>query len=225
MVLLPCAAFGYGDRVDTQDAEATARGDAVNCDCRRIPPPSTLTPPASPRWTDSNIEGRTLWDPRSMKQYKAPARTGREPMIPRPTNRFSLSRRFSRRITPPHEPFAFGLGVYAPFGLKTEWARRLLLPDLRSLREPRLHRFQPDFLRANHPFALRGRRHIHRLHRRRTQGRIDLRARRLLQLQGETALPSAAISASSGSRRRGNRSASVTIPRSAETSAATPRRG
>jgi len=131
LILLPTLAFGYGSRIATQDAEATARGNAFAATADN--PSAIYYNPAGLMQLDGlNVEvgAYGIWIDEGYKPLHgqpggAHNSTAHEPLQTVPS--FFLS------YHPKNQAFAFGLGVYAPFGLSTEW------PDDSSFRTAGLY--------------------------------------------------------------------------------------
>jgi long-subunit fatty acid transport protein len=131
LVLLPTLAFGYGSRIATQDAEATARGNAFAATADNAS--AIYYNPAGLMQLDGlNVEvgAYGIWIDEGYKPLHgqpggAHNSTAHEPLQTVPE--FFLS------YHPKNQVFAFGLGVYAPFGLSTEW------PDDSSFRTAGLY--------------------------------------------------------------------------------------
>ena len=118
LLLAPAIAFGYGDRVATQDAEATARGNAFTATADD--PAAIYYNPAGLMQMDGfNVEvgGYGIWIDEGYKplhgQVDGHDSTAHEP--------FQGVPQFFASYHPANEPFSFGFGAYCPFGLKTEW--------------------------------------------------------------------------------------------------------
>jgi len=116
--LLPTLAFGYGDRVATQDAEATARGNAFTATADN---PSALyyNPAGITQLDGFNLEvgGYGIWIDEQYKplhgQTDGHDSTAHEP--------FQGVPQFFATYHPTNQPYSFGFGVFCPYGLKTEW--------------------------------------------------------------------------------------------------------
>ncbi|HEX4084888.1 MAG TPA: outer membrane protein transport protein [Chthoniobacteraceae bacterium] len=118
LLLAPAIAFGYGDRVATQDAEATARGNAFTATADD--PAAIYYNPAGLMQMDGfNVEvgGYGIWIDEQYKPLHGADgghdSTAHEPLQGVP--------QFFASYHPANEPFSFGFGAYCPFGLKTEW--------------------------------------------------------------------------------------------------------
>ena len=143
-ILIPTLAFGYGSRVATQDAEATARGNAFAATADD--PAAIYYNPAGLMQLDGfNIEGG-LYGISIDEGYKplhgqdgAHDSTAHEP--------FQSVPQLFMSYHPKSEPYSFGFGIYSPFGLKTEW------PDDASFRQAGLYG-SLEFIAFNPVFAL-----------------------------------------------------------------------
>jgi len=118
LILLPSLAFGYGTRIATQDAEATARGNAFAATADN--PAAIYYNPAGLMQLDGfNVEGGFygIWPDESYKplhgQAGASPTDAHEP--------FQIAPQFFMTYHPTDKQFSFGLGVYMPFGSRTEW--------------------------------------------------------------------------------------------------------
>jgi len=127
---LPTIAFGYGSRIATQDAEATARGNAFAAtadDASAI----YYNPAGLMQMDGFNAElgDYGIWIDEQYKplhgQEGAHESTAHEPLQNVPS--LFLSYR------PTGKPYSFGFGIYSPFGLMTEW------PDDASFRSAGLY--------------------------------------------------------------------------------------
>ena len=129
IIALHTLAFGYGSRVATQDAEATARGNAFTATADD--PSAIYYNPAGLMQLDGfNIETGMygIWIDENYKPLYGSAAhdsTAHEPFQPVPNLFMSYH--------PKDQPYSFGFGVDAPFGLKTEW------PDDSSFRAAGLY--------------------------------------------------------------------------------------
>ena len=112
-------AFGLGFRIPDQDAEATARGDAFTATADNPSAiyynPAGIMQLGDGLTTESSIYGISIDE-----QYKplpgdssAHGSTAHEP--------FQAVPQFYASYHPKDQVFSFGLGIYSPFGLKTEW--------------------------------------------------------------------------------------------------------
>jgi len=131
LLLAPALAFGLGSRLPDQDASATARGDAFTATADDPSAiyynPAGLTQLPDGFSTESGIYGIWIqdhYDPLH-GQVGAHSSDAHEPFQPVP-NLFLA-------YHPKDEPFTVGLGVFSPFGLKTEW------PDDSSFRQAGLY--------------------------------------------------------------------------------------
>jgi long-subunit fatty acid transport protein len=125
-LLIPSIACGYGTRVATQDAEATARGNAFT---------ATADDPAAIYYNPAGLMQLDDFDAEvgfygiSIDQSYKPLH-GQEDAHPSDAHEPAQSApQFFLTYHPKQQPFAFGLGVYMPFGSKVEW------PDDASFRQ------------------------------------------------------------------------------------------
>jgi len=130
LILVPSLAFGYGSRIATQDAQATAQGNAFTATADN--PSAIYYNPAGIMQLDGfNVEvgAYGIWIDENYKplhgQAGAHDSTAHEPLQSVPE--------FYATYHPKGQVYAFGLGVYAPFGLSTEW------PDDASFRTAGLY--------------------------------------------------------------------------------------
>jgi long-chain fatty acid transport protein len=145
LLLAPAIAFGLGSRIPDQDASATARGDAFTATADNASAifynPAGLTQLPDGFSSESGIYGIMIqdhYDPLHGQQG-AHSSDAHEPLQPVP-NLFLA-------YHPKGEPFAFGLGVFSPFGLKTEW------PDDSSFRQSGLYGSE-EFIAINPTFTV-----------------------------------------------------------------------
>jgi long-chain fatty acid transport protein len=131
LLLTPALAFGLGSRLPDQDASATARGDAFTATADNASAiyynPAGLTQLPAGFSYEGGLYGIWIqdhYDPLH-GQDGAHSSDAHEPFQPVP-NLFLA-------YHPKDEPFAVGLGVFSPFGLKTEW------PDDASFRQAGLY--------------------------------------------------------------------------------------
>jgi long-chain fatty acid transport protein len=126
LLLLPSLALGYGTRDATQDAEATARGNAFAATADD--PAAIYYNPAGLMQLDGfNVEAG-FYGISIDEQYKplhgqegGHDSTGHDP--------FQAAPQLFLSYHPKDQVYSFGIGVYSPFGLKTEW------PDDASFRQ------------------------------------------------------------------------------------------
>ena len=130
VALLPTIALGLGFEVPDQDAAATARGNAFTATADNAS--AIFYNPAGITQTDGFSIRTGVYGVSIDEDYKplhdntgAHDSTAHEPVQPVPTIYMDYH--------PKGAPYAFGLGVYAPFGLKTEW------PDDASFRQAGLY--------------------------------------------------------------------------------------
>ena len=129
LVAVPLMMFGYGSRVATQDAEATARGNAFS---------ATADDPSAIYYNPAGLMQLDGWNAElgaygiSIDENYKPLHgtdahdsTAHEPFQTVPSLFLSYH--------PAKEPYSFGFGVYSPFGLSTEW------PDNSSFRTAGLY--------------------------------------------------------------------------------------
>jgi long-chain fatty acid transport protein len=142
-VLAPAIVFGYGSRIATQDAEATARGNAFSATADD--PSAIYYNPAGLMQLDGFDAEYGLYGISIDENYKplhgtdAHDSTAHEGIQAVPNLFLSYH--------PTKEPFSFGFGIYAPFGLKTEW------PDDASFRTSGLYG-SLEFISFTPTFAL-----------------------------------------------------------------------
>jgi long-chain fatty acid transport protein len=127
LILVPPLAFGLGTRVPDQDAEATARGGAFTATADNASAifynPAGIMQLGDGLTTRSGLYGISIdeqYDPLH-GQAGAHSSTAHEPFQPLPQLFLSYH--------PKDQVFSFGIGIYSPFGLKTEW------PDDASFRQ------------------------------------------------------------------------------------------
>jgi long-chain fatty acid transport protein len=144
LISLPSIVFGYGTQVATQDAEATARGNAFTATADNAS--AIFYNPAGLMQMDGfsmEIGGYGIWIDEQYKplhgQEGAHDSTAHEPFQGVPQLFMSYH--------PTDKPFAFGFGIYEPFGLKTEW------PDDASFRSAGLDG-SLDFIAFNPTFSV-----------------------------------------------------------------------
>jgi long-chain fatty acid transport protein len=131
LVLLPSLAFGLGSRLPDQDAEATARGDAFTATADNASAiyynPAGIMQLGDGLTTRSGLYGILIdedYDPLHGEDG-AHKSTAHEPWQAVP--------QFYMSYHPKDQVYSFGLGIYSPFGLKTEW------PDDASFRQAGLY--------------------------------------------------------------------------------------
>jgi len=145
LVLLPGLAFGLGSRLPDQDAEATARGNAFTATADDASAiyynPAGIMQLGDGLSTESGLYGIFIdeqYDPLH-GQEGAHSSTAHEPVQPVPQLFMSYH--------PKDQVFSFGIGIYSPFGLKTEW------PDDASFRQAGLYGSE-EFIAFNPVFAV-----------------------------------------------------------------------
>ncbi len=145
LALLPSIAFGLGTRLPDQDAAATARGNAFT---------ATADDPAAIFYNPAGImqlgDGLTTlsgmygisidegYKPLHGSEFGHDS-TAHEPFQPVP--------QFYASYHPSGMPFSFGLGIYSPFGLKSEW------PDDASFRQAGVYGSE-EYIAFNPVFAV-----------------------------------------------------------------------
>jgi long-chain fatty acid transport protein len=143
--LTPVLAFGLGSRIPDQDASATSRGDAFTATADNASAifynPAGLTQLPVGLSDESGFYGISIDDKYSPLHGQEGAHTSyaHEPFQPVPN--------FFLAYHPKGENFTFGLGIYSPFGLKTEW------PDDASFRKAGLYGSE-EFIAINPTFAV-----------------------------------------------------------------------
>jgi long-chain fatty acid transport protein len=131
LVLFPTLAFGLGSALPDQDAAATARGNAFTATADD--PAAIFYNPAGLMQLPAGLTTLSgLYDITIDEDYKplhgqqgAHDSTAHEPFQPVP--------QFYAAWHPSGQVFTLGLGIYSPFGLKTEW------PDDSSFRQAGLY--------------------------------------------------------------------------------------
>ncbi len=126
LVLLPSLAFGLGSRIPDQDAEATARADAFTATADN--PSAIFYNPAGITQLEglnslSSMYGIYINDQYDPLHGEDGAHKSTAHSAFQPVPQFFLTYHLT------NSPFAVGLGIYSPFGLKTEW------PDDASFRQ------------------------------------------------------------------------------------------
>lgn len=145
LVLVPSMAFGLGSRLPDQDAEATARGDAFAATADD--PAAIFYNPAGIMQMDAGLTTLSgMYGISVDEDYKplhgqpdAHASTAHEPFQPVP--------QFYATYHPSGQVFSFGVGIYSPFGLKTEW------PDDASFRQAGVYG-SLEYIAVNPVFAV-----------------------------------------------------------------------
>jgi long-chain fatty acid transport protein len=130
VLLLPTIALGLGSRLPDQDAEATARGNAFTATADN--PSAIFYNPAGLMQLEDGLSTRSgMYGIGIDEEYKPlHGEAGHDSYAHEP---FQPVPQFYAAYRPSHEPFSFGLGIYSPFGLKTEW------PDDASFRQAGLY--------------------------------------------------------------------------------------
>ena len=145
LVWLPSMAFGLGSRLPDQDADATAVGNAFTATADN--PSAIFYNPAGIMQLGDGLTTRSgMYGIFIDEEYKplhgedgAHDSTAHEPFQPVP--------QFYMSYHPKDQAFSFGLGVYSPFGLKTEW------PDDASFRQAGLYG-SLEYIAVNPVFAV-----------------------------------------------------------------------
>src|SRR5215813_12269595 len=115
LVLLPAQLFGLGARIPNQDATAIARGNAFAATADN---PSAIyyNPAGITQLEGHNFHVGSLFYLDINAEYRSPSGQNFEnehQIIPVPEMHYVYA--------PKDQPFAYGLGIYAPFGLGMEW--------------------------------------------------------------------------------------------------------
>src|SRR5215831_75677 len=111
----PCVVLGIGSRIPNQDAEAIGRGNAFVATADN-PAALYYNPAGITQLEGHNLLAGALFYMDVNTDYESPSgqRVENErKILPVP--------HFDYVYTPEGQPFSFGLGVYAPFGLGMEW--------------------------------------------------------------------------------------------------------
>ena len=145
LLLAPAMAFGLGSQIPDQDAAATARGDAFAATADN--PSAIFYNPAGLTQMPDGLSSRSglygIWANESYDplhgQNGAHSSTAHEGLQTVPN--------FFLAYHPKGEAYTFGLGVYSPFGLKTEW------PDDASFRKVGLYGSE-EFIAINPTIAV-----------------------------------------------------------------------
>jgi long-chain fatty acid transport protein len=117
LIALPAVAFGYGSRIATQDAEATARGNAFS---------ATADDPAAIYYNPAGLMQLDGWNA-EIGAYGISIDENYKPLHGSDGHESTAHEGFQTvpnlflSYHPNGKPFSFGLGIYSPFGLKTEW--------------------------------------------------------------------------------------------------------
>ncbi len=142
-LLLPSLAFGYGTSIVTQDAEATARGNAFVATADN-PAAIYYNPAGLTQLQGFDVEGGFYGISLDETYKPLHGEDGHESWGHDP---FVAAPQFFMTYHPHGEPFAFGIGVYMPFGAKTEW------PDDATFRQAGIDG-SLEFLSINPTFAV-----------------------------------------------------------------------
>jgi long-chain fatty acid transport protein len=145
LVLVPSLAFGLGSRLPDQDAAATARGNAFTATADD--PSAIYYNPAGLMQLDPGLSVEDGFYGIAIDEDYTPlhgqegahSSTAHEP--------FQSVPQFYASYRPKDMPIAFGIGIYSPFGLKTEW------PDDASFRQVGLYGSE-EFIDFNPTFAV-----------------------------------------------------------------------
>jgi long-chain fatty acid transport protein len=127
LLAAPLFVLGSGTRIGFKDADATARGNAFAATADN--PSAIYYNPAGLTQLDGESVSFTAYDVQLQTDYSSPG--GNAKMHRQSTVVPQLYCAWK-----PHDaPYAFGLGLYAPFGLSTEWAPNSPLSTLATKAE------------------------------------------------------------------------------------------
>ncbi len=127
LLATPLLVLGSGTRIGFKDADATGRGNAFVATADN--PSAIYYNPAGLTQIDGEAVSFTAYDIQLQSDYKSA--TGSAKM----KEQYNLVPQFYCAWSPHDKPYAFGLGVYAPFGLSTEWAPNSPLSTLATKAE------------------------------------------------------------------------------------------
>jgi long-chain fatty acid transport protein len=114
-LLAPWSVFGLGSRIPNQDADAIGRGNAFAATADD-PAAIYYNPAGITQLEGNNIQVGSLFYLNIYADYVSPSGQhieNKHDIIAVPQVHYVF--------TPKDQPFSFGLGIYEPFGLKSEW--------------------------------------------------------------------------------------------------------
>lgn len=109
-------AFGLGSRIANQDAEAVARGNAFTATADN--PSAVYYNPAGIRQFKGTHLRMGSYLTTVESEYRSPSGTTSSTK-----DKYAMVPQMFGTYTPANSRFSFGLGIYSPFGLGTEWPK------------------------------------------------------------------------------------------------------